>query len=188
MSLTGIGRIGQTHILTSPQDDASYLFNGGYWCTYPLLGDDLLNGSGLTITAGSTLVAGTATLFTLLCNNFDNSNIPVNRYIAYAIGGGGYGILEVDYVIDDLTLNLKTPAFETATIDTASQINYFGTPILKEVCISPIDTASGALLDLANKYSYNTSVFTTQKTIYENEGGVEPMLVSAANILTTLNY
>lgn len=192
MSQTGIGKTGQVKQLTSPQDDALFLFNSTMWCTHPLLGNGFMNSNDMDIVSGSTLVEGSTTRFTALCNNFDNSNIPLNKYIAYENGGGGYGILEVDYVIDDLTLILKTPAFETANISAAlaSQINQFGTPILNEVRIQPLSSGSGAVaLTLGNKYFYNPNIvlFDHPYSI-ENEGGVEPQLALQENVITSLYY
>jgi hypothetical protein len=195
MSQTGIGRIGSSHILTSPQDDALFLLESSMWCTHPFLAGDILSGGSFNITQGKNIVIGTGTEFTLLCNNFTNNNTPLNRYIAYYLDSTGtYGILEVDYVIDDLTLILKTPAFETITIDSvndlAIQINYYGTPILKEVEISPLDSSFAVPLIMASKYSYigSTYIIASQRVVANNEGGVEPILITSTNIVTTLKY
>lgn len=187
MSFTGIGKTGQSHILTSPQDDALFLFNSAMWCTHPLLGDDFLDGGSLDITAASKLVTGTSTLFTSLCNNFANSNIPVNKYIAYE-NGGKYGILEVDYVLDDVTLVLKYPAFESANITITSQINQFGTPLLNEVEIRSATAGIQATTQLANKYATRAITLLDVPYPIKNEGGVEPQLVLSTDTLVTLNY
>ena len=186
MSFTGIGKTGQSHILTSPQDDAQFSFNSAMWCTHPLLGDDFMDGGSLDITA-ATIVTGTSTLFTKLCNNFTNSNIPVNKYIAYE-NGGKYGILEVDYVIDDVTLILKTPAFESANITITSQINQFGTPLLKEVEIRNATAGIYATTTLANKYATRDITLYDVPYPIKNEGGVEPQLILTVDTLVTLNY
>lgn len=195
MSQTGIGKTGQYHILTTPQDDALFLFNGAMWCTHPLLGSvDILNGGSFGLVNGKKNVVGVGTDFTLLCNNIQNNNIPINKYIAcYIDSSATYLILEVDYVINATTLILKYPAFITATVDSsndlASLIGQFGTPLLKEVVVGPIDTASGSVLRIANKYSYNDNFFNNQsQSIASNEGGVEPMLISFADTIVRLNY
>jgi hypothetical protein len=192
MSQTGIGRIGSSHILTSPQDDALFLLESSMWCTHPFLAGDILSGGSFVLGQGKNIVIGTGTEFTLLCNNFTNNNTPLNRYIAYYLDSAGtYGILEVDYVIDDLTLILKTPAFESITIDSANdlavQINYFGTPILKEVDIVS-STGSPITTTLATKYSSNDlNIYDVPYTL-ENEGGVEPVLVLTTGTFVILKY
>lgn len=198
MSQTGIGKTGQYHILTSTQDDALFRFNGAMWCTHPLIGDvDILDGGSFDLVQGKKNVVGVSTDFTRLCNNIQNNNIPINKYIAcYIDSTTTYLILEVDYVISPAALILKYPAFITATVDSsndlASQINQFGTPLLKEVVATPVDYSFGSTLAIANKYSSNTGttsiVINQSQSVVSNEGGVEPMLIIAENIVTRLNY
>lgn len=193
MSFTGIGRIGSQHTLTSPQDDTLYLFNGAMWCTHPLLGDDFLGGSEMQLTAGSKIATGSGgTAFTLLCQDIQTNNSPLNKYIAY-YNGTSYGVLEVDYVLDDVTLILKYPAFETADIKSteASLIDYWGTPILKEVEVRSQASAGFAhvALTIANKYSSNTNQLWDVPYTTANEGGLEPMLVTGdGTVLVILKY
>ena len=188
MSFTGIGRIGSQHTLTSPQDDAKYLFTSVMWCTHPLLGGAIF-GDGFDITAGSNIVTGTSTLFTLLCQDMQIDNVPKNKYIAYI--GSSYGILEIDYVLDDLTMILKYPAFETVAVktDKASLIDYWGTPILKEVEVrNPLDAGVlAATILYANKYSSSSNYVWDVPLRFDNEGGLEPMLISN-NGLVILKY
>jgi len=191
MSFTGIGRIGSQHTLTSPQDDDLYLFNSAMWCTHPLLGDDFLNGDQLLLVSGSKIVTsnhGTAA-FTLLCQDIQTNNSPLNKYIAY-FNGTTYGILEVDYVIDDNTLILKYPSFEAVVISTASLIDYWNSPILKEVEVRNGSQSGTAPVNYtyANKYSSNDSAMWEAPFVVENEGGVEPMLVTTTDVLTILKY
>lgn len=180
MSFTAIGRIGSQHTLTSTQDDAKYLFNSAMWCTHPLLGDAIFV-DGFDLTAGSTIVtrSGAATDFTLLCENMQVTNVPVNRYIAYARNSTTYGVLEVDYVLNDDTLILKYPAFETVSVNTAKVIAYWETPILKEVEVRSLSAGSVPVIAaIANKYSANDIAIYDVPYMAENEGGVEPMLIS----------
>ena len=191
MSFTGIGRIGSQHTLTSTQDDAKYLFESSMWCTHPLLGRDFMASSSFEITAGSNIVTGTGTLFTLLCGNMDVTNVPTNKYIVYKNTSSTFGILEVDYVLDDLTLILKSPAFESdASVGKASLIDYWGTPILKEVEVLPNLGGSSATFAVANKYSSNQySLAYDYSWSNSNEGGIEPMLITATtDALTILKY
>jgi hypothetical protein len=181
MSFTGIGRIGSQHTLTSTQDDDLYLFNSAMWCTHPFShrqGEWV--GDGFDITEGSLIVVSTNPLssdLTLLCENFDNSNQPYNKYLAYE-NSGSYGILEVDYVLSKDTLILKYPAFETASVTNASQIAYWETPILKEVVVRNYNAGLAPLIaNIANKYSINNITVYDVPYIVENEGGVEPMLI-----------
>ena len=189
MSFTGIGRIGSQHTLTSPQDDAKYLFTSVMWCTHPLLGGAIF-GDGFDITAGSNIVTGTSTLFTLLCQDMQIDNVPKNKYIAYI--GSSYGILEIDYVLDDLTMILKYPAFETVAVktDKASLIDYWGTPILKEVVVRNYNAGLAPLIaNIANKYSSNTKNLFDYPMINNNEGGIEPMLFTGdGSVIVTLKY
>ena len=192
MSFTGIGRIGSQHTLTSPQDDAKYLFTSVMWCTHPLLGGAIF-GDGFDITAGSNIVtrSGTNTDFTLLCEDMQVTNVPNNKYIAYYNGSSGYGVLEVDYVLDDLTLILKYPAFETVAVktDKSSLIDYWGTPILKEVEVELSDPSTGGVVSFANKYSSNTKNLFDYPMINNNEGGIEPMLFTGdGSVIVTLKY
>jgi len=190
MSLTGIGRIGSQHTLTSPQDNDLYLFQSAMWCTHPLLGEDFMDTGSIDLTEGSKIVTGVGTLFTILCNDIQMNNVPLNKYIAYR-KGTSYGILEVDYVLDDATLVLKYPAFETiGTINKASLIDYWGTPILKEVEVRNGSQSGTAPVNYtyANKYSYNESAMWDVPFTVSNEGGVEPMLISTTDILTILKY
>jgi hypothetical protein len=181
MSFTAIGRIGSQHTLTSTQDDAKYLFNSAMWCTHPLLGGAIF-GDGFDITARSNIVtrSGTNTDFTLLCEDMQVTNVPVNRYIAY-FNGISYGVLEVDYVLDVATLILKYPAFETVAVmtDKSSLIAYWETPILKEVEVRNLNAGSTPTsAAVANKFSSsNIAVYDVPYTA-SNEGGVEPMLIS----------
>jgi hypothetical protein len=191
MSFTGIGRIGSQHTLTSPQDDAKYLFNSMMWCTHPLLGGAIF-GDGFDITAGSNIVksGGAGTDFTLLCQDIQANNSPLNKYIAY-YNGTYYGVLEVDYVLNADTLILKYPAFETATVGAkmASLIDYWGTPILKEVEVLPNLGGSTATFFTANKYSSNTYTLYDYPWSSQNEGGLEPMLISSTtDAITILKY
>ena len=193
MSFTGIGRIGSQHTLTSPQDDDLYLFNSAMWCTHPLLGDDFMDGGTSSIVEGSKTVIGTGTLFTALCQDIQTNNSPLNKYIAYYNGGGGYGILEVDYVLNANTLILKYPAFETATVgaDKASLIDYWNTPILKEVEVRSAEGAGFAPvpLTIVNKYSSNVNQLWDVPYTTANEGGLEPMLLNGdGTILVILKY
>jgi hypothetical protein len=192
MSFTGIGRIGSQHTLTSPQDDAKYLFNSMMWCTHPFShrqGEWV--GDGFDITEGSLIVVSTNPLssdLTLLCENFDNSNQPYNKYLAYE-NSGSYGILEVDYVLSKDTLILKYPAFETASVTNASQIAYWETPILKEVEVLPNLGGSTTIFSIANKYSSNTYTLYDYPWSSQNEGGLEPMLISSTtDDITILKY
>ena len=187
MSFTGIGRIGSQHTLTSTQDDAKYLFNSVMWCTHPLLGGAIF-GDGFDITAGSNIVTGTSTLFTLLCQDMQIDNVPKNKYIAYI--GSSYGILEIDYVLDDLTMILKYPAFETVAVktDKASLIDYWGTPILKEVEVRNESAGFSASYDIANKYSSTTFSLIDYPFYNENEGGIEPMLIASSGSIVILKY
>lgn len=165
------------------------------WCTHPLLGKS--NGSifadGFDLTAGSTIVTsgGASTDFTLLCKDMQVSNVPVNRYIAY-YNGTSYGTLEVDYVLDAATLILKYPAFETATVgaERASLIDYWGTPILKEITVTPASGGSGAnQIVIVNKFSSNTYALFDTPWTEQNEGGLEPMLFTAtADYFVKLSY
>ena len=192
MSFTGIGRIGSQHTLTSPQDKTLYLFDSAMWCTHPFSqrqGEWV--GDGFDITEGSLIVVSTNPLssdLTLLCENFDNSNQPYNKYLAYK-NSGSYGILEVDYVLSKDTLILKYPAFETATVKTASQIAYWETPILKEVEVrNPLDAGVvAATIVYANKYSSSSNYVWDVPLRFDNEGGLEPMLISN-NGLVILKY
>ena len=190
MSFTGIGRIGSQHTLTSPQDNAKYLFRSAMWCTHPLLGDEFIGANSFEITKGSKIVTGTSTAFTVLCGNMEITNVPNNKYIAYYNGSSGYGVLEVDYVLDDLTLILKYPAFESgASISKASLIDYWGTPILKEVEVLPNLGGSTATFFTANKYSSNTYTLYDYPWSSQNEGGLEPMLISSTtDAITILKY
>lgn len=190
MSFTGIGRIGSQHTLTSPQDDDLYLFNSAMWCTHPLLGAEFIGASSFEITKGSKIVTGTSTAFTLLCGNMEITNVPNNKYIAYHNGSSGYGVLEVDYVLDDLTLILKYPAFESgASISKASLIDYWNTPILKEVVVLPNLGGSTTIFFTANKYSSNTYTLYDYPWSSQNEGGLEPMLISSTtDAITILKY
>lgn len=188
MSFTEIGRIGSQHTLTSPQDDALYLFNSAMWCTHPLLGNDFMDSGTLVATEGSKIVTGTNTLFTLLCNDIQNNNVPSNKYIAYETGGA-FGVLEVDYVLNDTTLILKYPAFETvATTDKVSLIDYWNTPILKEVEVRTLGAGSTpTTAAIANKYSSNGIAIYDVPFTASNEGGVEPQLIST-DFIVTLKY
>lgn len=190
MSFTGIGRIGSQHTLTSPQDNTLYLFNGTYWCTHPLL-DIAFVGSQIDTTEGSKVVTGIGSSFTELCNDIQTNNIPLNKYIAFD-SGTGLGILEVDYVIDNTTLILKQPAIATITIasDKAKLINYWGTPILKEITATPATGGSGTNpLVIVNKYSSNTYTLFDNPWTETNEGGLEPMLFTAsADYFIKLSY
>ena len=190
MSFTGIGRIGSQHTLTSPQDNAKYLFESSMWCTHPLLGDEFIGASSFEITAGSNIVTGTGTLFTLLCGNMDVTNVPTNKYIVYKNTSSTFGILEVDYVLDDLTLILKYPAFESdASVKKVSLIDYWGTPILKEVEVVLSDPSTGGVVSFANKYSSNTKNLFDYPMINNNEGGLEPMLFTGdGSVVVTLKY
>lgn len=189
MSFTGIGRIGSQHTLTSPQDNAKYLFNSAMWCTHPLLGKDFLSSGLFEITAGSNIVTGTGTLFTLLCGNMDVTNVPTNKYIVYKNTSSTFGILEVDYVLDDLTLILKYPAFESdASVGKASLIDYWGTPILKEVEVRNESAGFSTIYDIANKYSTNTVSLIDNPYIIENEGGLEPILIASSGSIVILKY
>lgn len=188
---TGIGRIGAQHTLTSPQDDTLYLFNSAMWCTHPLLQTlDNIGADTLELTEGSKIVTATGLLeFILLCENFNNSNQPYNSYIAY-YDGSGYGVLEIDYVLSNDTLILKYPAIATVSIQgtDASQINYWGTPVLKEVEVREV---VGALTEItvANKYSQNVLSLLDYPYYMKNEGGFEPTLVSnSADINVILKY
>jgi len=194
MSFTGIGRIGSQHTLTSPQDNAKYLFNSVMWCTHPFShrqGEWV--GDGFDITEGSLIVVSTNPLssdLTLLCENFDNSNQPYNKYLAYE-NSGSYGILEVDYVLSKDTLILKYPAFETASVKNASLIDYWGTPILKEVEVRNGVSAGFVPVPLiiVNKYSSNVNQLWDVPYTASNEGGVEPMLFTGdGTILVILKY
>lgn len=191
MSFTGIGRIGSQHTLTSPQDNDLYLFNSAMWCTHPLLGGDFLNGDQLLLASESKIVTsnGGTAAFTLLCQDIQTNNAPINKYLAY-YNGTTYGILEVDYVIDDNTLILKYPSFEAVVISTASLIDYWNTPILKEVEVrNTIDAGVfGAPLVYANKYSQTTINIWDVPWSYGNEGGVEPMLITNNAVTTILKY
>jgi len=191
MSLTGIGRIGSQHTLTSPQDNDLYLFQSAMWCTHPLLGEDFMDTGSIDLTEGSKIVTGVGTLFTILCNDIQMNNVPLNKYIAYR-KGTSYGILEVDYVLDDATLVLKYPAFETiGTINKASLIDYWGTPILKEVeCRSAISAGFAPVpLTIVNKYSSNVNQLWDVPYTTANEGGLEPMLLNGdGTILVILKY
>jgi len=185
MSFTGIGRIGSQHTLTSSQDDDLYLFNGAMWCTHPLLGKDFMDSGTLDTTEGSKIVTGTGTLFTTLCNDIQMNNTPLNKYIAYETVGT-FGVLEVDYVLDDTTLILKYPAFETvATTNKVSLIDYWNTPILKEV---EVRETIGALTEIAvaNKYSTNTVSLFDYPYIATNEGGLEPLLITSSTDLAVI--
>ena len=192
MSFTGIGRIGSQHTLTLHQDDTLYLFNSAMWCTHPLLGKDFMDSGTLDTTEGSKIVTGTGTLFTTLCNDIQMNNTPLNKYIAYNNGGGGYGILEVDYVLNDTTLILKYPAFETvATTNKVSLIDYWNTPILKEVeCRSAVSAGFAPIpLIIVNKYSSNVNQLWDVPYTTANEGGLEPMLLNGdGTILVILKY
>jgi hypothetical protein len=160
------------------------------WCTHPLLGDEFIGASSFEITKGSKIVTGTSTAFTVLCGNMEITNVPNNKYIAYYNGSSGYGVLEVDYVLDDLTLILKYPAFESgASISKASLIDYWGTPILKEVEVrNPLDAGVlAATILYANKYSSSSNYVWDVPLRFDNEGGLEPMLISN-NGLVILKY
>jgi len=190
MSFTGIGRIGSQHTLTSPQDNTLYLFNHDMWCTHPLLGDEFMSSGTFDITAGSNIVTGTGTLFTLLCGNMEITNVPTNKYIVYENANSTFGILEVDYVLDDTTLILKTPAFEAdASVGKVSLIDYWNTPILKEVEVrNPADAGVvAATIVYANKYSSSPNSVWDVPLRFDNEGGLEPMLISN-NGLVILKY
>lgn len=160
------------------------------WCTHPLLGTDFMDSGTLDTTEGSKIVTGTGTLFTTLCNDIQMNNTPLNKYIAYINGGVGYGILEVDYVLNDTTLILKYPAFETvATTTKVSLIDYWNTPILKEVEVrNPADAGVvAATIVYANKYSSSPNSVWDVPLRFDNEGGLEPMLISN-NGLVILKY
>jgi len=191
MSFTGIGRIGSQHTLTSPQDDDLYLFNGAMWCTHPLLAIAAF-ANGFDLVAGSKIVksGGAGTDFTLLCQDIQTNNSPLNKYIAY-YSNASYGVLEVDYVLNANTLILKYPAFETATVGAGkvSLIDYWNTPILKEVEVRPNLGGSSAVFSVANKYSTNAYALYDVPWTASNEGGVEPMLITATiDALTILKY
>lgn len=196
MSQTGIGKTGQYHILTQPQDDSKFLFDSQMWCTHPLLGSiDILGGGEFALNAGSKIVVGINTNFTLLCNNFSNNNIPINKYIAcWDEAEPYYLILEVDYVIDDSLLILKTPSpIElniNAVSDSAVQIDQFGTPILNEVEVRDAAPIFNNTVSIANKYGYNQTIAVGHTPLtYQNEGGLEPMLIlQDSNIIVTLKY
>jgi len=190
MSFTGIGRIGSQHTLTSIDADALYLFNSVMWCTHPLLALDFV-GASMAITVGSKIVTGDGSTFTLLCPTIEatGNNVPLNKYIAYSnVGNGSYGVLEVDYVLDDSTMILKYPAFETIgniAPDKASLIDYWGTPILKEVEVRNPNTGTAPVVAaIANKYSSNDIAVYDIPFTANNEGGVEPQLISNGFIVT----
>lgn len=191
MSFTGIGRIGSQHTLTSPQDDALYLFNSAMWCTHPLLGDDFLGGNEMQLIKGSKIATGSGgTAFTLLCQDIQTNNSPLNKYIAY-YNDTTYRVLEVDYVLDDATLILKYPAFETVSVQNgkASLIDYWNSPILKEVEVLPNLGESSVTFSVANKYSTNTYSLFDYPWLSQNEGGLEPMLISSTiDVITILKY
>ena len=190
MSFTGIGRIGSQHTLTSPQDDTLYLFYSHMWCTHPLLGDDFLGGNEMQLIEGSKIATGSGgTAFTLLCQDIQTNNSPLNKYIAY-YNGGSYGVLEVDYVLNADTLILKYPAFETATAGAGKTplIDYWGTPILKEVVVRNESAGFSAPYDIANKYSTNTVSLIDDPYIIENEGGLEPILIASLGSIVILKY
>ena len=190
---TCIGRIGSQHTLTSTQDDALYLFESAMWCTHPLLGSAFTGGDVFVLTAGSKTVTadGAHGAFSLLCLDILKDNVPYNKYIAYT-DGTTYGILEVDYVLDDNTLILKYPAFESVTAQSsASQINYWGTPVLREVECRNTTGAGFAPTQMtyANKYSQDLTNLFDVTWQYANEGGVEPMLITGdGTILVNLKY
>ena len=190
MSFTGIGRIGSQHTLKKDlvQDEASYLFNADMWCTHQIGTADFLNSGSFELTEGSNIVTSGNTTFTLLCKDMQVSNVPLNRYIIYyGNTTSNYGVLQVDYVIDDFTLVLKYPAPETDVVNIALTVKYWETPILKEVEIRNPDSPA-VLFTYANKYSSITPYLGAIPYIIENEGGVEPMLVSQIGVLTTLKY
>jgi len=95
-------------------------------------------------------------------------------------------------VLDDATLVLKYPAFETiGTINKASLIDYWGTPILKEVeCRSAISAGFAPVpLTIVNKYSSNVNQLWDVPYTTANEGGLEPMLLNGdGTILVILKY
>ncbi len=188
MSFTEIGRIGSQHTLTSPQDNTLYLFDSAMWCTHPLLGNAFMGGNDFNITAGSNIVTGTSTLFTLLCQDMQIDNVPKNKYIAYI--GSSYGILEIDYVLDDLTMILTDPAIETVTLSPSkvSLIDYWGTPILKEVEVRNESAGFSTSYDIANKYSSTTFSLIDYPFYNENEGGIEPMLIASSGSIVILKY
>lgn len=190
MSFTGIGRIGSQHTLTSPQDNDLYLFNSAMWCTHPFDNGQEIFAEGFDLTEGSKIVTagGAGTDFTLLCQDIQTNNSPLNKYIAY-YNDTTYGIIEVDYVLNASTLILKYPAFETATVSTVGLIDYWNTPILKEVEVLPNLGGSTASFSVANKYSTNAYTLFDIPWTASNEGGVEPMLITATtDALTILKY
>ena len=190
MSFTGIGRIGSQHTLTLPQDEKTYLFNSAMWCTHPLIGNGSVFTDGFDLTAESKIVTagGSSTDFTLLCEDITANNVPLNKYIAY-YSGASYGVLEVDYVLDAATLILKFPAFESTSVNAADQIDYWNSPILKEVEVLPNLGGSSATFLVANKYSTSTYSLYDYPWLNQNEGGVEPMLItSTTDALTILKY
>ena len=192
MSFTGIGRIGSQHTLTSPQDDDLYLFNSAMWCTHPFDNGQEIFAEGFDLTEGSKIVtaSGAGTDFTLLCQDIQTNNSPLNKYIAY-YNDTTYGIIEVDYVLNASTLILKYPAFETATVSTVGLIDYWGTPILKEVeCRSAISAGFAPVpLTIVNKYSSNVNQLWDVPYTTANEGGLEPMLLNGdGTILVILKY
>ena len=159
------------------------------WCTHPFDSSQEIFAEGFDLTEGSKIVTagGAATDFTLLCQDIQTNNSPLNRYIAY-YNDTTYGIIEVDYVLNASTLVLKYPAFETTTATGVGLIDYWGTPILKEVEVRTLGAGSApSIAAIANKYSSSDIAIYDVPFTANNEGGVEPQLIST-DFIVTLKY
>jgi hypothetical protein len=198
MSFTGIGRIGSQHILNvNIQNDVenfAFPLTQEYWCTHPIkYSVDINNGTDITLTAGSKIVTGTGTLFTNLCADIQMDNKPIWRYVACIAKNTGVPlILDIDYVIDDETMVLKFASPYTDDGGNSYPIDYFNTMILKDVTImNELSDANIAVgLILGSKFgSSEINVVGSRSHNIANEGGVEPILVSASpEVAVILNY
>jgi hypothetical protein len=199
MSFTGIGRIGSQHILNInvPQDTDNFLFPqgvGGWWCTHPIkYSVDILNGGQFNLDGTKIVIGNGSCQFTKLCADIQMDNKPIYRYVAYIGKNNGNAlILDVDYVIDDNTMVLKFPAVETELVQVAYPVDYFNTMILKDVTINNIsgDYNTPIVLELGSKFGETVITLLGDRNYHvENEGGVEPLLITAAgDAPVILNY
>jgi hypothetical protein len=200
MSFTGIGRIGSQHILNlnNSEDTENFLYTTGgsnFWCTHPIkYSVDILDGGAIILTAGSKIVIGSGTLFTRLCADIQMDNKPIWRYVVgFSNGSNNPVVLDVDYVVDDETMVLKFPAVSNENpVFNVYPVDYFNTMILKQVTINNLnlDYTDPIVLELESKFGETIiSLIGSRNFNVENEGGVEPLLITAfSEAPPILNY
>ena len=148
-------------------------------CSHPISKTGISRGStGYDLTTGSKLVSATVAsrgeFLTLYAPN--GNNIPVEPWIIF-IDAGGTNIMlaQIDYVLDNDHLMIKSPSTLNITGVEAYRITTRGVPTVEEITISAADASVPTVAVIYSECNVLDRTIADDSIVIQNSGGCNPI-------------